>query len=476
VSSIDRRALERRLAAVDAALARGPGDLALLFERAQIHDRLGDRDRARLGYIAVLQRDPAHFGALNDLGLLLFHAGLRQEAFTCYAAAVAKHPENAIGHANLAFVYLRAGEAQKALEHYERAVALDAANVEAQRGLALALAALGQDDRAREQRDAAFGASPVIVQPYRGEGRPVRVLVVVSASSGNTHTDRFFDDRTFAVTKLVAEYADAVDALPAHDLVFNAVGDADLCGPLLQRVSALLERTAAPVLNLPQAITRTTRAENAARLRALDGVRTARTELRSRDAIAGPFPVLVRSLGYHTGKYFEKIDRAEDLAAALTRLPGDPLLEIEYLDVRSADSKVRKYRAIFVGDAIYPLHLAVSDDWKVHYFSAEMLHHADRRAEDERFLRDMAGTLGARAMAALERIRATLGLDFGGVDFALDRDGTVVVFEANATMVVPPDEGNPVFAYRREPIARIERAIHTLFLKTAQAARSKESA
>ena len=44
--------------------------------------------------------------------------------------------------------------------------------------------------------------------------------------------------------------------------------------------------------------------------------------------------------------------------------------------------------------------------------------------------------LRARAMAALEKIRATLQLDYAGVDFALSPDGRVQLFEASATLVV----------------------------------------
>ena len=44
--------------------------------------------------------------------------------------------------------------------------------------------------------------------------------------------------------------------------------------------------------------------------------------------------------------------------------------------------------------------------------------------------------LGPRAMAALSGIFDVLGLDYGGIDFALAADGSVVLFEANATMAI----------------------------------------
>jgi hypothetical protein len=68
---------------------------------------------------------------------------------------------------------------------------------------------------------------------------------------------------------------------------------------------------------------------------------------------------------------------------------------------------------------------------------------------------------------ALERVREALGLDFGGIDFALGPDGGIVVFEANATMVVPLPGEDERWAYRRAPIDRIYTAVRTMLETTA---------
>jgi Flp pilus assembly protein TadD len=465
-----RRELEKKLKAVDAELRGRPQAIEPLFARAQLLDRLGRTDDARLGYVAVLQRDAAHFGALTDLGMLLYKAGMRNEALTCYTAAVGKHPDNPIGHANLAFMLLRGGDAAGARDHYEAALRLDPKHIEAHRGLALALAALGDGGAAQEHREAGFRAQPMVALPYRGAGRPVRVLLLVSASSGNTPVEGFLDDRVFATTKLVVEYDAPGLELPKHDLVFNAVADADICGPALDSVARVLTRTAAPVINAPDAIRMTGRAANARRLRALEGVIAPRIVefARSNPGLRDfTFPMLVRSPGYHTGTNFEKVDRPEDLAATIERLPGDELLAIAYADLRGADGKVRKYRAMFVGGTIYPLHLAISTEWKVHYFSADMAEDAAHRAEDAAFLTDMPRAIGSAAMAALGRIAATLGLDYAGVDFGLESGGDVVVFEANATMIVPSVDEDERWAYRRAPVERIYQAVRAMLLERA---------
>ncbi len=91
-----------------------------------------------------------------------------------------------------------------------------------------------------------------------------------------------------------------------------------------------------------------------------------------------------------------------------------------------------------IDGALYPLHVAVSSQWKIHYFTADMADHPEHRAEDAEFLENMAGVLGPRGMAALAEIQSRLGLDYAGIDFGLSASGDILLFEANATMVVQP--------------------------------------
>ncbi len=179
------------------------------------------------------------------------------------------------------------------------------------------------------------------------------------------------------------------------------------------------------------------------------------------------FPLLLRTPGFHTGQYFTRVDSGNELIAAAADLPGEELLAIELLDARGTDGQWRKYRVMIVDGWLYPLHLAVASHWKVHYFSADMATNESYRAEETAFLNDMAGAIGIRAIEALEAIRNQLALDYGGIDFGIDRDGNVLLFEANATMMVPVPDANPSFAYRRPATERIFKAVETMLLDRA---------
>ena len=156
----------------------------------------------------------------------------------------------------------------------------------------------------------------------------------------------------------------------------------------------------------------------------------------------------------------------------MSELPGDELLVIQYLDARGADGKSRKYRVMMIDGQIYPLHVAISGDWNIHYFSADMIDFPEHRAEDAAFLRDMPGVLGKSAMAALKQIQEPLHLDYGGIDFGLSEDREILLFKAIATMAVLLPEKDPRWDYRRPAVEKIYCAIWTMLRRKAAVCRS----
>ncbi len=156
-----------------------------------------------------------------------------------------------------------------------------------------------------------------------------------------------------------------------------------------------------------------------------------------------------------------------DAAAAVAELPGKDVSAIEYLDAREDDSCARKYRVMIVDGRLYPLHLAISQDWNIHYFSADMADRPDRRAEDAGFLADMPGVLGAKGLAALEGMRIALDLDYGGIDFGLNSQGEIRLFEANVAMVVQQLYEGEQWNYRRSVVKRIHDFVRQILLTRA---------
>ncbi|HET6307186.1 MAG TPA: tetratricopeptide repeat protein [Rhodopila sp.] len=467
-------------AKTDGDQAAASNSAELLCRRAAQLDDRGRTDEARQLYLAALAASPDDATILNALGTLLYRTGYHSAARTTYERAIRCQPLQPAGHVNLGNLLCEAGDPAAARPYYETALRLAPGLPEAHQGLGNVLAASGETAAAERHWGLGYRNRVLNAWPYRGPGQPIHILMPVSVANGNIPARIFLDNRLFAVTTVAMEYYTPALALPPHDLVLNAIGDADLCEKALHATMDLLRRTAAPVINHPAQVLHTGRAQNASRFHDIAGVVAPRCKALPQDQLAGPngarllaslgftWPVLLRAPGFHTGQHFLRVNAADELAAAVRTLPGPTVLAIDYIEATGADGKSRKGRVLIVDGELYPLHWAISAHWKVHYFTAEMADHKTYRLEEARFLADMPGFLGPLAMAALRAIADRMGLDYGGIDFGLNAHGQIVLFEANATMAIVPPPLQEKWHYRSVAIDRPLIATKSLLMKRAR--------
>ena len=455
---------ERALHQLEARIAVQPDDLTPRRERADLLALLGQTKQAAEAYQDILARAPTHYATLNNLGTLLYENGSISAARAAYTAAIAAQPQTPVAYANLANLLFYCQHYASSLVLYQSALKLDPGHIKAHQGLAVLFQHHGNAAIARHHRDLAYAQQPLEHWPYIGSGPATEILVLTSSICGTLPWRPLVDRSVFRATSLAVEYSAEDQPLPPHALVFNAISDADSCRPALIRATALLAGTSAPVINRPSAVLKTSRLDNAARLRNIAGVTTPRMALLARSDVQAAhaatlladmgfaFPLLVRSPGYQNGQHFVRVESSAELAAAVSRLPGAQLLIMEFLDARCEDGLTRKYRVMCIDRRLRPLHLAISSTWKVHYFSSQMKGNPAHQAEEAAFLTDMPRVLGPRASASLERIMDVLDLDYGGMDFFCRADGEVLLFEANATMLIKLPGPDEQWDYRRAPI------------------------
>jgi tetratricopeptide (TPR) repeat protein len=455
-----RSALETALAEVDAVLAARGDDAEGFFLRGCILRDLGRDDDAIAAYRQAIELEPERLEARRNLAVALHRAGRRIEARTVLERTAALHPLDPSTHVLLGNL-LAADLPDQARSEFEAALAIDPDQVQAHQGLCSLYAVAGDAERAAHHRTRGFEGRATALLPYRGEAWPIPALLLVSTDGGNLYAEHLLDDRVFQTTRLYVEAFESGE-LPAHRIVVNGIADADLAGAALDRAASLVARSTAPIVNEPRNVARTTREQNAWRLRSIDGVRTARTE-RFNPCAPPEFPFLLRARGHHMGRFFGLVEDAAQLEPLLNEFPSE-LLAIEYVDTRSDDGMYRKYRVMIAGGELHPIHLAIAPLWKVHYFSSAMAEREDFRKEEARFLADMRSVLGARTVRALQAIAAALELDYAGIDFGLDRAGKLVVYEANAAMTVTIPGAEPAWEYRRASAGRVIDAVRTKIL------------
>jgi tetratricopeptide (TPR) repeat protein len=424
--------------------------------------RLGRLEAAAAALERALMVAPTLRSALLGLGLIYIEIDRPALAERRLQAALALGPDDTEAHAELGALYCNTDRYALGRAHAERALALDPAMLTARQNLARALAAEGRHAEARAQRDLAYRERSLFA--VEGPAGAPRVLIVASAGLGNT-PDRHLLPAA-RCTRLVwfAEYATEaqIGALPPFDAVFNGIGDADEAGGAAANIARFLADCAAPVLNHPARIERTRRHLAPALLGDIDGLvvpacarlgaeplaRHGLVEAARHAGIEPPF--IVRPVGSHGGK------RARLVAtpAVLSSLEAADHYVTAFHDARSDDGLYRKHRMIFVGGEPYPYHLAIGPDWLVHYETSGTAAHPARRAEELRFLEDPEAVLGRVAMDAVRAVGQRLQLDFAGIDFTVLADGRALLFEANATMLVHPEDPAGPLAHKNPYVAR----------------------
>ena len=467
------------------------------------------RDEALAMFRRAVAAEPEYVDALLNLSGALYNGDDLRGADLFYQRAVALIPETGEDLFRLARVLQLQGQDGEAMAQYERALAVAPAMTGALCNLAALHGKAGQRDQAAECLRRALQTDPAsnvlnynMAIVLRQQGRladaaacsdrmaypqplavstapePRRVVLVASALVGNVPTEVLLPGQVNTLVTWQVEYAtDAQEAaLPDYDVAFNAIGNADVLDDALPRLRQFHARR--PMLNNPDAVAQTRRDCLPQLLAGLPGVVVPAAVRVPRGALQAPelparlqaagisFPVLVRPIVGHGGEGVTFVASPDQLAA-LQLHEADAYYVTAFHDYRLEDGYFRKYRAVFVGGMPYAYHLAISPNWLVHYFSADMLSAPWKREEEARFLQDPAAALGADTWARVAAIGARLNLDYAGVDFAVLPDGRVLVFEANATMSVHLNDSAAEFPYKHAHVPAIFEAFEALLTRHA---------
>jgi len=432
---------------------------------AGVLDAAGDPEGAVSHYRKALLLRPDWIEVRFALGRLFQKRGQFVEAAECFQHCVNLNPKFVAAVFNLGCVFALAGiahgskEADKfAIKWFQQAVALAPDLEPANFHLAKLLEDAGRFAEARPFRDRV--ARPLALEIVPAPEHRRSLLILCTPSSANTPFRNLLPARVNSLITWHIDYATDVQqaSLPPFDLAFNAVGNADWDAECFDRAASFARECARPLLNPPERVARTRRDLMPALLGGIPDVATAPVARLSREEIrAGGLrerlereglacPLIVRPFGHQGGIGVILAETAADLEA-IEFNDAEFYYFIQYWDYRSLDGHYRKYRTLFVDRKAYHYHLAISKDWLVHYFSADMLAMPWKQAEERRFLEHPVEVLGARTVAAVAAIGQRLDMDYAGIDYTLLADGRVLVFEANATMSVYfPQE--PEYAYK----------------------------
>ena len=436
------------------------------------HDKV---DEAITSYRHAITYHPNYVEAHCNLGVALKAQKKYDEALNCYRNALLIAPLWVDALYNMGVLYGLTKQPALAEQSYRKALEIDPELVSAHVNLSAILA--DNWEEAQKHRDLAYRKQCLFITRSHHAARTV--LILQDANNGNIPSSLLLPTKAnnliecVNLIEWVIEYAtpDQYRQLPDYDLVFNAIGNPDMTEHSAQPVADFLKHCNKPVLNSPEAVARTPRHLMSQLFGDIEGlvIPAVWRVQQQGDWFINPdfqFPALARPLASHGGEGVCLVQNASELAKVPLDRSGSIYL-CAYYDYRSADGYFRKYRIIFVDRKPYPYHLAISEEWMVHYETANMSV-PWKLLEEERFLQDPAKVLGAQGMALIAAIGQRMDLDYGGVDFSILPDGRLLLFEANATMLVHPEEDHEELKFKNPYVQKIFDAFSELLTRTSE--------
>ena len=470
-------ALEEALDALETAIAQDPRYRAALTLRCVLLDRLGRYEAFREAAEALCKQEPHGGEGPRMLGDALQKLGHFTSAVVAYDLAVSIDTSSPVAWANRARVLAELGREDEARASILRALALDPDEPESLTLLGNLEKRAGRLSEAETAYRQAVALRPIKIC-HKPRIQPLfRALFVMSPIVGNTPFDDLVRDADFESRSIML--VDGVDYDMARiardiDVVVNLISDADCGLDVLKNAEAFVARLARPLVNRPRLVAGTDRQSIARRLADVPGLcmpqtrRVTRAELHARglDGVPGfTYPVILRLSGTHGGERMELVASHAAVLDFLAATEGEEFYLTRYHDYQSPDGLFRKYRFIFVDDEILPYHLAIGDGWKVHHAATRMADTPWMQEEERAFLEAPHEVFDDAAFAILRKIQREIGLDYFGIDCALDRAGQVVAFEINPTMLVHLN--NARFPYKNAHVLRIKQAFARLLARRA---------
>jgi hypothetical protein len=177
------------------------------------------------------------------------------------------------------------------------------------------------------------------------------------------------------------------------------------------------------------------------------------------------FPITIRPIDTHSGKGFEKTANHKELKAYLEHSENDEFYISEFVEYQSHDGCYRKLRIALIDRKPFICHLAIADNWIVHYIPSGMELSKHKRDEEKAVMENFDHDFAARHGEALFAIADRLDLDYVVIDCAETKDGELLLFEADTGGWVHAIDPIEIFPYKPAIMQKAFDAFRALLLK-----------
>ncbi|WP_374348648.1 RimK family alpha-L-glutamate ligase [Chitinimonas sp.] len=321
--------------------------------------------------------------------------------------------------------------------------------------------------------------------PRGGAIRLLLFMVAGDLAQNNAIEFLTMDSDITLLLCFVGQTVPAFDALPEHDVAMVAVCESSANRSVLTRLAAALAYWPRPLINRAERILASARDATSQALDGIAGLQvppTRRLRRASLQLVADglldmaqasdglSLPLIARPLDSQKGQGLCRLGHCADVQALLANPGIEHFFVAPFVDYRSPDGLYRKWRIMLLGGQPYLCHLAISQNWIVHYLSAGMSATdsagAAKRAEEARAMQTFESDFLPRYGAALKQMAWRLGLEYVGVDCGFDQDGRLLLFEADAGMTIHLMDGPELFPYKHQQMPKVFAAFRQLLVDT----------
>ena len=254
--------------------------------------------------------------------------------------------------------------------------------------------------------------------------------------------------------------------IPNHDVAIVAMGQSTSNKPLLESLDRVFEQWPRPIINRPEYILKCARDSSVQILKNIRGlvlaqnIRTERADLYKLN-----YPFTLRPIDSHAGENFCLISSKDELQNYLSDNEDSHFFAGQYIDYKSHDGLFRKFRVALIKGVPYVCHLAIAQDWVVHYLKAGMDLSQIKRQEEEAFMDDFQSKFALQYAPIFKSIYERIPLEYVVLDCAIDKHNDLVIFELDNSGWVHDTDPRDIFPYKKRIMQKVFEAFEDLLLK-----------
>jgi hypothetical protein len=327
--------------------------------------------------------------------------------------------------------------------------------------------------------------------PCSAEKPKLRVLALAAAidMGGNTPIEFLLEASGIELLTLYVTAGMGLPVpLPDHDVAIVIASDSEECRDALDIIDVAVARWPRPLLNPPRRVCSLDRDKLHQLVGGIEGLDIPATVCTTRAQLSGvaqsdlsfaeiaaelEFPVIVRPRGSHAGVGLARLGDRAAVSEYLAQRPEQEFFVARFVDYASDDGLFRKYRVVFVDGRPYACHMAIADRWDIWYLNAGMSDSAEKRLEEETFMRTFDIGFARRHRTALAGMATRIGLDYFTIDCAENKRGELLIFEADNTAVVHNMDSPQLFPYKPPQMRMIFEAFASMLQRHVRRGRER---